>query len=156
MRKRSLFLTLLLAVVILLGCLSCQTTFKENPPEHEMIKTIEVWPHEYYWLVETGVSSRVLGLHQPGEGEAEARRRVKQRLDMVNAQWGTLSGLDSAQAIIDHLEAHHLEDVAGAIRQTLDANQAQAPSGGSHMTLQASAIKQGLVEAYQRVNPPTG
>lgn len=156
MRKRSLFLTFVLSVVILLGCMSCQTSFQKNPPAHEMTKTIEVWPDAYYWLVETGVSSRVLGLREPGERADEARRRVEQRLDTVKAQWGTLSGLDSAQAIIDHLNASHLGDVAGAIRQTLDANRAQAPGGDAHAMLQASAIKQGLVDAYQKINKPTG
>lgn len=151
MRKRSLFLTFVLSVAILFGGMSCRTSFQENPPPHEMVKTIEAWPHEYYWLVETGVSSRVLGLREPGESSDEARRRVEQRLDTVKAQWGTLSNLGSAQAIMDYLDANNLGDVAEAIRQTLEANRAQAPSGDSHATLQASAAKQGLVDAYQKV-----
>ncbi len=156
MRKRSLFLTVLLSVAILIGGLGCQTIFSPDPPAHDLLKAIEDWPDEYYWLIQTGVSSRMLGLRQRGDRPQEALARVEKKLDAVKDQWANLSGLNSAQSIIDYLNANNLEDVAGAIRETLDANQAQAPSRSTHAFLQARAIKQGLIRAHRDIKKNRG
>lgn len=157
MRKRSLFLTFLLCAAIVVGCISCKTTtFPVNPPPHELLQAIETWPDEYYWLIETGVSSRVLGLRQPGDSIDAALDRVAQMLDAVKGQWGTISDLNAAQAIIDHLNATNLGELAGAIQQTLDANQAEEPGGNTHAFLQAYAIKQGLIGAHRKIKEHRG
>jgi hypothetical protein len=156
MRKRSLRLLVLLLVISAFGCSGCQTTLQKDPAPHELLAAVEGWPDEYYWLVETGVSSRVLGLRQPGERLEDALVRVERMLDMVRGQWQTIAGLPSAQAIMDHLKAHNLVEVAGAIQQSLDANQATAPGGHTHTFLQARAVKQGLIGAYRKIKELRG
>jgi hypothetical protein len=157
MRKRVPYLPVLLLVTMALGCSGCKTTeFPQNPPSHELLAALESWPDPYYWLIETGVSSRVLGLRQPGESLDDALGRVEKMLDMVQGQWQTISGLHTAQAIMDHLTAHHLAAVAGAIQQSLEANRAQEPAGSTHTFLQTHAIKQGLIGAYRKIKELRG
>jgi hypothetical protein len=157
MRKCSPFLPVFLCVAIALGCSGCKTTrFSENPPPHVLLQALEVWPDDYYWLVETGVSSRVLGLRQPGDSMDEALARVERMIEAVKGQWETIAGLDTAQAIMAHLTAHDLGAVAGAIQQTLDANRAQEPGGSTQTFLQSHAIKRGLTGAYRKIKEHRG
>ena len=157
MRTCSLFLSVFLCVAIALGYSGCKsTTFPENPPPHVLLQALEEWPDDYYWLVETGVSSRVLGLRQPGDSMDDALRRVERLLDGVKGQWETISHLNAAQAIMDHLNAHDLAAVAGAIQQSLDANQAQEPGGSTQTFLQSHAIKRGLLGAYRKIKEQRG
>ncbi len=151
MRKCVRCLMFVLSLTIIFACMSCQTEFREAPPAHELLNAIEVWPDDYYWLIQTGVSSRVLGLRQPGESISEALVRLEQQLDAVRDQWANLSGFQSAQAIIEYLNTNDLGDVAGVIGQTLEANAAEVPSGETHAFLQARAIKEGLIDAYQKI-----
>ena len=157
MRTCSPFLPVFLLVAIAFGCSGCKATqFPENPPPHALLQALEVWPDDYYWLVETGVSSRVLGLRQPGDSLDEALARVEQMLEAVKGQWETISHLDAAPAIMDHLKAHDLGAVAGAIQQSLDANQAKEPGGSTQTFLQSHAIKQGLIGAYRKIKEHRG
>jgi hypothetical protein len=157
MRTRSLFLSVLLCVAIAVGCSGCKSTlFPENPPPHDLLQALEAWPDDYYWLVETGVSSRVLGLRQPGDSMDEALRRVERLLEAVKGHWQTIARLDSARAIMDHLKANDLEAVAGAIQQSLDANQAQEPGGNTQAFLQAHAVRRGLIDAYRKIKEQRG
>jgi hypothetical protein len=77
-------------------------------------------------------------------------------LDAVELLWGTLSGLQSAQAIVDYLNVNNLKEVADAIQQTLVANQAKEPSTNTHAVLQAHAIKQGLIGAHRKIKKRRG
>jgi hypothetical protein len=86
----------------------------------------------------------------------EALARVERLLEAVKGQWQTISRLDAAPAIMDHLKAHDLEVVAGAIQQTLDANQAQEPGGSTQTFLQAHAVKRGLIGAYRKIKEHRG
>jgi hypothetical protein len=157
MRTCSPLLPVFLLVAIAVGGSGCTATkFPENPPPHELLQALEVWPDDYYWLVETGVSSRVLGLRQPGDSMDEALARVERMLEAVKDQWQTISRLDAAQAIMEHLKAHDLEAVAGAIQQTLDANQAEEPGGSTRTFLQSHAIKRGLIGAYRKIKERRG
>jgi hypothetical protein len=153
---RALFLPCFLGVAMALALHGCTTKFPVHPPEHALLQALEAWPEEYYWLLETGVSSRVLGLRQPGDSLPQALSRVEQTLEAVRAQWDTLAALNSAVAIMDHLKANALEPVAGAIQQTLEANQAREPDRHMHEFLQAYAIKQGLVDAYRKFKQQRG
>ena len=157
MRKCSPFLPVFLFVAIVFGCSGCKATkFPENPPPHVLLQALEVWPDDYYWLVETGVSSRVLGLRQPGDSMDDALARVERILEAVKGQWETISRLNTAQAIMDHLKANDLEAVASAIQQSLDANQAQEPGGSTQAFLQAHAIKRGLIGAHRKIKEHRG
>ena len=157
MRKCSPFLPVFLLVAIAFGCGGCKATqFPENPPPHALLQALEVWPDDYYWLVETGVSSRVLGLRQPGDSLDAALARVEQMLEAVKSQWETISRLNAAQAIMDHLKANDLAAVAGAIQQSLDANQAKEPGGSTQTFLQSHAIKRGLIGAYRKIKEHRG
>lgn len=108
-------------------------------------------PDSYYRLVEAGVSSRVMGIRAPGESLESARHRVEALLSEVKAQWSSVAPLDTAAELLAYYRAQQLIPIAEAIAQTLTANQVQEPADMHHSQLQANAIKQGLVSAYQQV-----
>ena len=152
------FIQLRLAIFALLalgpGLLSsCQeTSLPPQPPPNPNPEQCRQWPAPYYCLVETGVSSRVLGLRSPGESSAEARSKVGQLLGEVEEQWDNIAPLETAETLITYCRTQNLLPLAEAIEQTLTHNKTQEPPGGArHSQLQAMAIRAGLIYAYRQV-----
>ena len=137
--------------VVMLTLSACETRFPGSPPPHRLLQELNKWPEPYYWLVETGVSSRVMGIRAPGAGLREALARLDEMLSQVKEQWGVIGALDTAAALIDYLRQHELDPIAAAIETTLTANRAQEPTGEFHRQLQIMAIKRGLISAYEEV-----
>ncbi len=127
---------------LMMGLLSCgrETVFPDRPETHRLINELREWPDEYYWLVATGVSSRVMGMPS-----AEAH------LGRVEEQWPNIENLETAEALITYFHQNDLATIAEAIEKTLLQNNASEPTGESHRRLQADAIKRGLVNAVWEV-----
>lgn len=141
-----------LVAVIALGFItisltSCggETLFPRQPEAHELFEEVHEWPNAYYWLVASGVSSRVMGL-----------RSVDALLSELKEQWADIEPLDTADKMISHFRIHDLAPIAEAIERTLWQNRAAEPSGESHSQLQADAVKRGLCYAFWEVKgqPP--
>ena len=134
-------------VMIVLGFISVslpscggETLFPKEPEAHRLFDEVQKWPDEYYYLVASGVSSRVMALPS-----AEAL------LDVVEEQWEDIETLDTADRLIKYFRAQYLAHIAEAIEATLWQNRATEPSGDSHLQLQADAIKRGLSYAFWEV-----
>ncbi len=88
----NLFRTWNLRVVIISFCLlmiglsSCghETVFPDRPETHRLISELQEWPDQYYWLVATGVSSRVMVIPS-----ADAL------LSQVEEQWPSIKNLET-------------------------------------------------------------
>lgn len=115
-------------------------------------KNTPLVPEAYYQRVETGVTSRVLGIRNPGDSLEEARQRLDTLLRQMRAEWHRVTPLNSVADILAVYRAQpQLVPLADAIAQTLAANQAQEPAGPQHSARQATAVKQGLAAAYQQI-----
>lgn len=147
---RLLHVLSLLAVFMLIS-FSCETVLSDNPPPHRILHELEQWPDDYYWLLEAGVSSRVLGTRMPGESLQEARQRLTGLLGQVKQQWAAIGALHTAPAVLDYLRKHDLEPLASAVEATLTQTQSHAPAAGINMQLQAMAIKRGLIFAHREI-----
>jgi len=144
------FITLLLGILALSSC-QTETIFPKKPESHRLLIELEKWPNEYYWLVESGVSSRVMGIRAEGDGIGEALRRVDELLGQVKEQWSSIGTLDTPGKLINYFRAHDLAPIAEAIEKTLSQNRAREPTDELHSQLQAMAIKRGLTYAYNEV-----
>ena len=127
---------------LMVGLSSCgrETKFPDRPDTHRLINELREWPDEYYWLVATGVSSRVMGIPS-----ADAI------LSLMEEQWPNIGNLESVEALISYFHENDLTAIADAIEKTLSQNSASEPTGESHRQLQADAIKRGLVNAVWEV-----
>ncbi len=136
---------LLALVALMLSPAACRSTrFPDDPAAHPLWEELQAAPYEYYFLVRTGVRSRVLGILP----EAEMRRL----LDQVRRQWTALDRWERADAILTHLRTHGLEPIAERVEATLEANAANAPPDGADERLEAGAVKVGLLEALERID----
>ncbi len=142
--------------LLLLGCLllgglaatSCRSTkFPDHPQEHRLAVELRQAPHPYYRLLANGVFSRTVGLQPP----EEAKRMLA---EIKTDHWAALATMDAAPAITTYLRGHGLNAVADAIQAAMDAlaNQQPSPLDGK---LEAAAVKQGLIQAYYGLFPPT-
>ena len=130
--------TLVLLTVALSACATV-TKFPENPEEHPLLKRLQEWPHPYYFMVERGVFSRLVGL-QP-----EALMRTL--LSAVEARWPDISRLQTPDALMTYFRTTGLAPIAERLEVTLASNAANRPSDGDSR-LEAEAIKKGLVAAF--------
>ena len=112
---------------------------------------------EYYWLVKTGVSSRILGLQfaDPNLPFAtqieENREEIGRLLGVVKQHWEDISEQPDAERLIDFLHANRMKPIAGAIEKTLEANADQEPTTQEeHEHIQVDAIRRGLVDAIDK------
>lgn len=137
--------------LFLTHCGWINSVFSPNPKAHELLKALEKWPNEYYWLIETGVSSRILGIREEGDHIDEARKKVAELLNKVQEQWGGVGILNTSNEITTYFRDHNLVPIAEAIDKTLAANAAHAPNDDEHVWLQARAIKQGLIDAFNKM-----
>jgi len=132
---------------ITISLTSCggETLFPKQPEAHRLFEEVHEWSNEYYWLVASGVSSRVMGLGS-----------VDSLLSEVEEQWTNIEPLGTAGKLINYCRAHDLAPIAEAIEKTLSQNSGMEPTGESHLQLQADAIKRGLVNAFWEVKgqPP--
>jgi hypothetical protein len=117
-----------------------ETLFPKEPEAHKLFDEVQEWPDEYYYLVASGVSSRVMGL-----------RSAEALLDVVKEQWADIETLETADELITYFRAQYLVHIAEAIESTLSQNRPAEPSGDSHLQLQADAIKRGLLYAFWEV-----
>lgn len=130
----------LAGLMVLLGLAACSTTkFPENPEAHRLYEELQAAPDEYYFLVRTGVRSRVMGLD-----EAAARAA----LDAVAARWDAVDPLMTTDALLAFLRTNDLAILVPPIEETLAQNAASRPAGGADARLEAAAVKQGLIEAF--------
>ena len=132
-------------ITISLASCGGETLFPKQPEAHRLFEEVHEWPNEYYWLVASGVSSRVMGL-----------RSVDDLLSELKEQWTKIEPLDTAKKLINYCRTHDLAPIAEAIEKTLSQNSGTEPSGESHLQLQADAIKRGLLNAFWEVEgqPP--
>ena len=150
--SRLVLAPLLTIVILVMAFSTCQeTVFPDNPPSHQIIKAMEEWPDEYYWLVKSGVSSRVLGIRSEGENIEIAIKKVDSLLTLVKQQWTEITTLDSSEKLILYFQDNNLSPVAEVIERTITINAAQEPTGEWHYWLQAKAIKDGLIDAYNKI-----
>ena len=145
--------SLITLVVVATTLSSCgkETIFSNEPAPHPLLKELEKWPDDYYWLIETGVASRVMGIRASGESIEESLKRVDKLVSQVKKNWSNISELDTPANLIDYFRQHNLKPIAEAIEQTLSQNKALEPAGEFHSQLQALAIKRGLISSYREV-----
>ena len=150
--------SLITLVVVTTAISSCgkETVFPTEPPAHRLLKEMEKWPDEYYWLIETGVASRIMGIRVSGESIQESLQRVDKLVSQVKADWSNIAELDTAAKLIDYLRKHNLEPIAESIEKTLAQNKDREPGGEFHPQLQARAIKRGLISSYREVQKELG
>ncbi len=129
---------LLFVVVSTADCRS--THFPEDPAAHPLWEELQDAPHEYYFLVRTGVRSRILGI-LPDEKRRQQLTRIKRR-------WPSIDRWETTPALLDYLRSHGLSPVAERVEATLTANAPNAPPGGIEEQLEAGAVKIGLLQAY--------
>jgi hypothetical protein len=131
----------LITLVVVATLLSCgkETTFSPEPAAHRLLNELEKWPDDYYWLIETGVASRVMGIRAGGEDIDESLKRVDKLVSQVKADWSSIAKLDTAVKLIDYFRQHNSQ------------NKAREPAGEFHAQLQALAIKRGLISSYREV-----
>ncbi len=133
---------LLLAALLALSLPACQSTrFPEDPAAHPLWEELQEAPDEYYFLVRTGVRSRVLGLQPEARMHALLRR--------VRAQWAAIDRQETPEALVDYLYANELAPLARRVEATLEANAGSLPPSGAEPRLAAGALKVGLLEAHQ-------
>lgn len=143
-------ITLLVMTAALSSC-GKETSFPTDPQAHRLLKEMDKWPDDYYWLVETGVASRVMGIRVRGDSIEESLKRVDKLVSKVKAEWSNIEELDTAVELINYFRGHNLAPIAEAIEKTLSKNQALEPAGEFHTQLQAMAIKRGLISANREV-----
>lgn len=129
-------------VFLAMALSSCATQFPESPQKHRLFEELEKAPHPYYFVVERGVFSRILGI-QP-------ETRMRELLSTVKARWGEVGSLDTAGTLISYLRAKGLAPIADRIEETLSKNMQTRPPDLDRR-LEAGAIKQGLVDAFYEV-----
>lgn len=131
-----------MVVLVLAGCtMGCRSTrFPEDPEAHPLYEELQDAPHRYYFLVRTGVRSRLLGI-------LPDKRRQRQLL-RIKRQWAAIDRWQTAEALLDYFRTHGLTPTAKRVAATLEANAANAPPGGAREHLEAGAIKIGLLQAY--------
>jgi hypothetical protein len=132
-------------IAVSLASCSGETLFPEQPEAHQLFDEVHEWPNEYYWLVASGVSSRVMVLGS-----------VDELLSELKEQWTDIEPLDTTGKLINYFRTHDLAPIAEAIERTLSQNRAAEPNGESHSQLQADAVKRGLCYAFWEVKgqPP--
>lgn len=96
----------------------------------------------YYKTLRTGMFSRAVTM-QP-------ESYAWQQLQQVAKHWDTLDKLDSAQAIAMFLDKNKMRPLAARVRQAIAAGKPDRPMKADPK-LEAGAIKQGLLEAYKRL-----
>lgn len=132
----------LLLVSFLFALFSCATRFPDNPEAHRLYKELQQAPHPYYFMIERGIFSRIVGI-QP-----EALMRAL--LSAVEARWSEIDRLDSSEALITYFRTVDLAPIAERIEETLSKNVENRPPE-VNLFLEAAAIKQGLVVAAYEV-----
>ena len=140
MRRGLVSIVALGFIAVSLASCGGETLFPEQPEAHQFFDEVHEWPNEYYWLVASGVSSRVMGLGS-----------VDSLLRDLKEQWTNIEPLDTAEKLINYCRTHDLAPIAEAIEKTLSQNSGMEPSGESHRQLQADAIKRGLLNAFWEV-----
>jgi hypothetical protein len=142
--NQSLKLIPFLTVVVMMFLSSCiETRFLEYPESHRLLNEIQKWPDEYYWNIETGVFSRVLG--------NSTVEQSKSLLTQMVQDWDAIVVLDTSEKLINYFQEHNLFPIAEAIQETLIANAEQESTGELNSWLQAKAIKVGLINAYDEI-----
>ncbi|MBV6506421.1 MAG: hypothetical protein ILNGONEN_01998 [Syntrophorhabdaceae bacterium] len=137
--------------LFLTHCGWINSVFRPNPQAHILLEALEKWPNEYYWLIETGVSSRILGIRAEGDNIDEARKKVAELLKKVQEQWSDIGTQNTSNELTTYFREHNLVPIAEAIDKTLAANAAYAPNDKEYVWLQARAIKQGLIDAFNKM-----
>lgn len=141
MRTATHRLVCCLLALVLLHAAGCRSTrFPETPAEHPLWAELQEASDPYYFLVRTGLRSRVLGI-QP---EAEMRRL----LDAVRAEWPGIDRQPTAAGVAAYLTGRGLTPVALRVTETLDANAAERPADFD-AALEAAAVKVALLGAYE-------
>ncbi len=134
-----------LALLMALGLGACSTTkFPENPEAHRLYEELEAAPDEYYFLIRTGVRSRVLGL---------AEDTARAALGAIEARWDEIDPLSTTDALLGYLQTNGPQALAAPIEETLAQNAGSRPDGGADAALEAGAVKQGLIEAFYEIEP---
>lgn len=96
----------------------------------------------YYKTLRTGIFSRAVTL-QP-------ESYAWQLLQSVARHWDALDGIESAEKLAAFLDGQKLSALALRVRQALAAGRTERPKN-ANPALEAGAIKQGLLEAYKRL-----
>ena len=96
----------------------------------------------YYKTLRTGIFSRAVTM-QPESYAWEQLQRVAKH-------WETLDAMTSAEALAAFLATHGMQALAARVRQALVAGRRERPVK-AQAKLEAGAIKQGLLEAYRRL-----
>jgi hypothetical protein len=139
-------LSLLMAACAPVGCRS--THFPEHPTEHRLAKELAAAPHPYYKFLANGVFGRAVAV-QP---RAAAQQMLK---DLKEKQWPEVEPLKSSAEIAAYLRAHDAAPLAQAIDDSQRALASQQPAT-LETELEATAVKQGFIEAYYGLFPPPG
>lgn len=145
------FLITLVVVTTAISSCGKETVFSTDPEAHRLLREMAKWPDDYYWLIETGVASRIMGIRASGESIQESLKRVDKLVSHVKANWSDIAELDTAGKLMDYFRQHNLEPIAESIEKTLSKNKALEPAGEFHSQLQALAIKRGLISSYREV-----
>ena len=118
-------ITLVIMVTALSSC-GKETKFPTEPPEHRLLDELNKWPDEYYWLVETGVASRVMGIRESGDSIEDALERVNKLVSQVKADWSDIAELDTADKLqIKFMLDNHLP----CLRKPLQSESIQSALG---------------------------
>jgi hypothetical protein len=96
----------------------------------------------YYKTLRTGMFSRAVTM-QP-------ESYAWQQLQQVAKHWDTLDKIDSAQSLAGFLDKNQMQPLAVRVRQAIAAGRRDRPPKADPK-LEAGAIKQGLLEAYKRL-----
>ncbi|MCK5795958.1 MAG: hypothetical protein KAI47_02165 [Deltaproteobacteria bacterium] len=96
----------------------------------------------YYKTLRTGIFSRAVTM-QP-------ESYAWQQLQRVAKHWETLDVMVSAEALATFLGKNQMQPLAARVRQALQAGRRDRPVKALPK-LEAGAIKQGLLEAYRRL-----
>lgn len=96
----------------------------------------------YYKTLRTGIFSRMVTM-QP-------ESYAWQQLQQVAKFWDKLDDIESAEKLAAFLDANKMTPLAVRVRQALTAGKTERPAKADPK-LEAGAIKQGLLEAYKRL-----
>lgn len=138
--KGALFAGLLLLPLAALGPAGCGGV-PRNAARTRYSKQLE-HAQPYYKTLRTGIFSRTVTL-QP-------ESYAWQLLQSVAKHWDALDDLASAEKLAAFLDAQKLQPLALRVRQALKAGLRERPKNADP-ALEAGAIKQGLLEAYKRL-----
>ena len=75
---------------------------------------------------------------------------IQSKNRIVKQKWTEISVIDSSEKLIKYFRENNLSPIAEAIQETLTINLEKEPSGEMHYWLQAKAIKNGIIEAYNK------